>query len=278
MYNTYVYNTGNYNNLGLAVGAGTQDGIVFNGYSLQNTSVVTQELIQDNFPSRSFDIDDVPRGDGRIYLNDYWRSKRITLKGYIKKATNSLLEAEIDAFKYKMSGVQANLDIKIDGAVRRYVASCVNADVFSGRRGYHVTMIPFTLQFDCLTPFGTDTSYTVFDWLAQTALTLEEQVENAGTAEATPIIVLNFTAASSVTAVSFANAATGETITITENITTADYLRIDAENKEGTLNGVIVDYTGTFPQINVGNNAITTIITGTSATYAQTVKFYTPYL
>lgn len=278
MFNTYTYNAATYNNIGLAIGAGSQDGIVFNGYSLQSTSVITTDLIVDNYPSREFDIDNIPRGDGRIYLNDYWRTKRITLKGYIKKDTNSLLEAEIDDFKYALSAPEANLDVKIDGVIRRFVASCTNADVFSGRQGYHITLVPFTLQFDCLKPFGTDTEYTVYDWLAQTGLTLNEQVENYGTAEATPVIIYNFSAASSVTGLTFTNNATSQSITITETISTGDYLRIDGENKEVTLNGSVVDYTGSFPRLDVGVNSFTSTITGTSATYSLTIKFYKPYL
>lgn len=278
MYNTFLYNQALYNGTGVAIGDSDQDDIVFNGYSLQSSTITVTELINDNYPSRALDIEDIPRDHGQVQLSQYWRQKTISMSGYLRTTTASEMAELIKVFKYNCAQPLANLDIKVDGTIYRYIATCTNADVMGNRKGYHITLVPFKLDFVCVTPFSRLTDYTVFDWLDKTSLSLSEQVDNAGTAPATPVIVLNFSAASAVSGVSFENVTTGKKISISATINAGDYLRIDGENKTVELNGTTIDYSGTFPDLKVGGNSVQTVITGTSATYSETVKFYTSFL
>lgn len=277
MYNSYLYNSGLYNGLGRNIGQNDQDTIVFNSYGLQNTMIVTTNMI-DSIPERSLDIVDRPRAHGQILLNDWWRTKDITLTGYIRATSVTELAAEVDQFKYKMSDREGNLDIKIDGVVRRYVATLANKDIFDDRKGYHVTFMPWKLVFRCLTPFAVLPNYISDDFLNETDLSLNEQIENEGTTVAQPVLIFNFSAANAVTALSWTNNTNNEAISITTSISAGDYIRIDGETKQVTKNGTVIDYSGIFPLLDVGINSFSLNITGTSATYSHTVKYLQPYL
>ena len=280
MYNTYNYNTNVYDNLFAFPEITDQDSIIFNDYSLQDpTNITTQELNQDSPSTRDFKTTAVPANHGEIINGDYWRRKIIKLKGVITKSTNALLEAEIDAMKRALSKRDGVLDIKIDGVIRRYVATQINTqNMFQRRRGYHVSMCPYDIQFVCLDPFGKDVNYTSVQHFDLTTLLLEEEMNNAGSAPAQPVVILNFTAVDSISAVKFENVDTSESITLNTTVSVGDIIRFDSENKEVKKNGVIVDYDGSFPRLDAGLNSVAVTLTGTSATYSTTLKHKNSFL
>lgn len=279
MFNTFQYNTKMFNGLGVLTPEGATDDIVFNDYSLQNADVVTQILLQDSTPDRDFGTAAVPRGDGQIITGDFWRRKTVKLKGVIHKTTNALLEAELDAMKKALAVAEAVLDIKIAGVTRRYLATMTSGnDIFGDRKGYHVTFCPFNVEFVSVEPFGKSVSYNSSGFLATSVLILNEEVTNNGTIHAKPVVILNLTAASGVTAISFKNNTTGEEIKVTMSLNAGDYLKFDSEQMQVTVNGTVEDYTGSFPVLATGANSFTITVTGTSCTYDLTVKHKTTYL
>lgn len=279
MFNTFNFNTTQFNTLGVLEAATPPSPLVFNDYELQNSDIITQILIQDNTPERDFSSVLVPRGDGEIVTGDFWRRKIVKVSGFIRKTTNALLEAELDAMKKALAVAEANLDVTIAGSVRRYVATLINgADMFSDRKGFHITFCPFQAEFLCLTPFGLSPNYVSSSFLGQTSLSLDEEVTNSGTIRAKPVVILNVTAASGVTEITFTNNNRGEAIKLTENISAGDYVKFDSETLEVTINGVLQDYTGSFPLLDTGANSFTIDIAGSSITYDLTVKHKTPYL
>lgn len=279
MFNTYNYNTTVYNGLGITIPTVSSDKIIFNSYSLQSADIISQILLQDSTPDRDFDTVGVPRGHGQIITGDFWRKKRVKVSGIIKKPTNELLEIELDAMKKALGVGEAYLDITIAGVVRRYKATLVNgSNLFEQRKGYHITVCPFQAEFECSTPFGESVDYQTIGFLDNSDLAFIEQANNDGTVEAKPVIIVSFSAANSVTAVSFKNNSTGEEIKITQNFVAGDYLRFDSELLSATVNGSEVDYDGAFPSFKTGANNFTLTITGTSATYDLTVKHKTPFL
>ncbi len=279
MFNTFNFNTTPFNSLVTPTPATPVAALVFNNYGLQTSDIVTQILIQDNTPERSFETSAVPRGDGEIITGDFWRRKTVKARGVIHKTTNALLEAELDAMKKALSVAEGNLDITIAGTVRRYIATMTSGNnIFNERKGYHITFCPFEVEFLCLTPFGQSPGYVSSGYLGQTSLSLDEQVDNLGTVRSKPVVILNFTAASGITQITFTNNTRNEAIRLTANITAGDYVKFDSENLEVTINGVIQDYDGAFPLLDTGANSFTIDIAGTSATYDLTVKQKTCYL
>lgn len=279
MFNSFNYNEKDFNELGRAITLADQSNIVFNGYSLQNTNIISSILVQDSTPERAFGTVAVPRGDGEIILGDYWRKKTIKVSGIIKEDTNALLEAELDNMKKALAVPEGTFDIKINGEIRRYHATLINGhSLFDQRKGYHITFCPFEAEFVTVEPYGHDVLYTGRTYENQTLLSFPEQYENLGTVRGKPVVIFNVSAATSITAISFLNNTTGEEIKLTASISAGDYIRFDSETLEVTKNGVVQDYSGTFPRFDTGVNSFTVTITGTSITYTLTVKAKTPYL
>lgn len=279
MLNTFPFNTTQFNALGFLPAAAPASNLVFNNYQLQTTDVVTQILIQDNMPDRDFDTVIVPRGDGEIITGDFWRRKIVKVRGVIHKDTNADLEDEIDLMKKRLAVASANLDVTIAGVVRRYIATLVNgSSMFDDRKGFHITFCPFEAEFLCLVPFGLSLNYNSSEFLGESALTLNEEITNDGSIRAKPVVILNVTAASAVTGITFRNNTRGEAIQLTHAIVAGDYVKFDSETLEVTINGVAQDYDGGFPLLDTGENSFTIDIDGSSITYDLTVKFRTPYL
>lgn len=282
MFNSFNYNSTVYNSIPTLAEILAASSLVFNGYDLQSTDVITSILIQDNTPDRDFQSSAVPRGDGEIIVGDYWRRKTVKIKGIIKKSTSTLLDAEIDAMKKALRVAEGILDVRVPhvgGDVRRYLATLINGNaMFEERQNYHVTFCPFTASFVTLEPFAHSVDYNSSGFLARTDLSFNEEVSNTGTVHAKPVVILNLTAANTVTAVSFKNNTTGEEIKVTMSLAAADYVKFDSEEMEVTVNGVIQDYTGAFPSLATGANSFTITVTGVSCTYDLTVKHKTTYL
>lgn len=282
MLNTGVYNSTTLNNLFTLPSLSDKAAIEFNGYSLQSANIITSILLHDSMPERDLATADAPRSDGKIINGDNWRKKTITLSGTLHTTTAAEMVALINTFKKNVSAREGNLDIRdeIDSTnYRRYIATAVGTDsMFSARVGTDITRCPFTVTFEADDPFGKDLTYTSELFESETDLTFTEEIENLGSAPGKPVFILNFSAASSISAINITNNTTGESIQIAESISAGDYVRFDSENQEVTINGVpVTDYAGVFPEMASGVNNFTVTLTGTSATYDLTVKFFQSY-
>lgn len=280
--NTNLLNTLRLNTQRLRDGGSDQltnltNSVKFGSLELNSLGYIISRLVHDSMPARDFRTFDTPRNNGGGIIGNYWRTKRIVMEGYVSKNTNSELEAAIDTMKQVLSAQEGNLDIAVDGTVRRYRATLINAgNMFSDRKHYHVSFCPFLLEFDCLTPFGQSVNYQV-NTFEESSLAYSDEVTNNGTAPAQGIVIVNFSTASSVTVVNFENTRTGESIEVTNTFSAGGILEINAEEKTVTLNDTAIDFDGVFPEFIQGINSFTITITGTSAIYSLTIKQKTNY-
>lgn len=262
-----------------AVLASTFDDIEFDGYSLQSADVITQELIVYSPPSRELITYKVPRNDGGRLNGNYYRERRVKVKGIIKAASRVLLEQAMDTFKRRMHAVEGNLDLKVNSEIRRIPATLQNSgEMFADRKGYHITYTPFQLEFLALDPFFHDMDYSAETSENVTNLSFPITVENLGTIYARPVITVIFEAATSVTAFTFTNVTNGKSMLITRSFIVGDILVIDTEESTVTVNGVEVDYDGLFPTLDYGSNNCTLATTGSSVQYTSTISFKRSYL
>jgi len=274
MFNQYQYNNSVFNQVINVTNTIPQDDIVYNNYWLQNSTVVTSFADYDNWPSIQNDFFNRPRTDWGWELNYFFRERVITLKWTIKSTTSESLIQEIDRFKKALWVNQQNLDIKINWVIRRAKASVINFDTLFRKENYHITFIPFEVQFRVIKPFFAEITRQIqsFTWLTAD---LTEEMINGWSITTNPVVLITFTAATSVTQISFT--ANSKTITISETINTNDVVKIDCDAKTVTINDVTKDYSWVFPEFVVWWNSYTIDIDGTF-TYDITTYFFNQYI
>ena len=279
LFNTAVFNSRMFNGGTTIAEAYSADRLVFEDYSLSDGSVIVLTNLEDSGPTRDIVGDNVPMGDGMFITNDFFRERKIVARGYVKKSTAALLDAELDTIRKSLATREGNLDVTDNNSTaKRFVATLENyEELFADRQRYHLTICPFKASFVCKTPFGKARTYTSIS-LDTSTLETTQSVVNEGTYKAQPVVTLNFTAASSVTAVTLENETTGESITYTGSIAAGNVLVFDSENKQVTKAGAVQTFTGAFPTLLVGANLLTITVTGTSFTAYDTYKYRKTYL
>lgn len=255
------------------------DDIEFDGYSLQSADVIAQDIVIYSAPSRELINYKVPRNDGGRLNGNYYRQRIIKVKGIMKAASRVLLEQAMDTFKRRMHTPEGNFDLKVNGEIRRIPATLQNSgEMFADRKGYHINITPFSLEFLALDPFFHDVDYTATTSENITNLAYPITVENLGTIYARPVVTVIFEAASSVTSFTFRNLSNGKSMLITRSFIAGDILVIDTEESSVTVNGVEVDYDGLFPTLDYGSNNCTLTTAGSSVQYTSTISFKRSYL
>ena len=279
-FNSFQFNTGIYQGGTSLATVHSTDLVVFDGFSLADNASSFVTHLLDSAPTRDILGKAIPRDDGAFVNADFWREKRIEVRGIVKKSTNALLEAYLDTVRKNLGGTEKNLDITRDSGniVRRYIATLENPhELFADRRYYHNTFCPYVARFVCKTPFATDRDYSSQN-IQVTTSPETDGVSYGGTIEGKPIFVLVFNAANSVTAMTVKNDDTGEELTYTGTLSAGDQLEIDSENNTVKLNGTEVDYSGAFPTLNIGDNTIRYTPTGSSWDIRATIKYKNRYL
>lgn len=282
MLNTLILNTAMLNTgspTPFAVSAADFDNLEFNGYSLQDSDHVSSVIEAFSTPSRELVTFKIPRADGGGWNGDYFRERRVKVSGIIEKVSNALLETEIDTFKQKMCAPQAFLDLKVNGEVRRIVATLEDPEtMFAKREGFHITFTPFEMTFLALEPMWHSVDYETETYEDIALMTYPDEIEVTGSYKAQPVIVVILQAATSVTAIAFENNTNGDAIEVTRAFAAGDVLVIDSEEKSVTVNGTEVDYDGIFPELDIGLNEFEISATGSAIEYTATVKYRKTYL
>lgn len=262
-----------------SVSADAGDSIVFNGYGLQNATIISSQADPDSGPSRDLVRSDRPRGDGRKIQSDSMREKTITIVGVMRKATGPELETELDLMKKRLHKQGGRLEITQGGQKRVYEATVSNFDqIFSGRVGSDISRCPFSIQFACVSAFGFSESRAVNSFFGVTAASSSFEILNEGTYKAKPIFSIFFDAASSVSKVHLKNNTTGKEIEILASFVAGDRLEVDGEAMRVTKNGAEIDFDGFFWDIETDRNSVTLTITSSSHSVTLTEKHYLTYL
>ena len=258
--------------------------ISYNSFSLQDSDFRTKDIIYRNFPEKVIDLEPNARRDGFRVINTYYNRKDISISGTLTKDTEANLKISLDSMKEALHADEAALDIDDGGTTIRYVCSVDSISV--PEEHYHITSIPYRIGFRCQ-PFGHLTSSTTnTNSIASTPFSTTINP----TGSAPPLPILKWTCdgvpTAAVTAISFANTTTGDTITVSSLALDAsgDYLKIDTDAMTVTRSydggaEVSIDFTGVFPRFNATSNSYTVTIT-CAGTFAldQEIIYYPGYL
>lgn len=253
--------------------------IQFEGFILQSDNVISNIILDSSTPARELTKFSIPRKDGLGIIGDYFKERKIKITGYIKYDTGTDLENGIDNMKKLLMIREGNLYRKVNGQIRVVKATLTNPDqMFARREAYHVSFCPFDLEFTSVEPMWHSLDYYAVENLGITNLIYSNILTNDGTYKTDPVLTIDITAATAITAIQFTNNQNGDTIEVVRAFTAGELLVIDSENKSVTVNGAEVDYNGEFPQIECDSNSYTITSTGTSITYNQTLKAKYAYL
>ena len=274
MFNFNLFNLALFNQIPEVATTTPQDDIVYGGYSLKNARMTVSKIGYDIGHSVEAPTYSNPLTDLGGELSYRFRQKIVIVNGKMKAESGEALEMAIDDMKRAHGRPNKDLDIKVNGNIRRAKASCINLDSLFSREHYHIDWIPFTIQFRIVSEFAKELQRQNQSFNNLTT-GITEEIINRGTVRTSPVISMTFNTATGTNNVSFGIA--DNIITVAETITTGDVLQIDCDNKVVTLNSLEIDFSGTFPILEVGTNSYTITKNGT-VDYNFSISYFNNYL
>lgn len=257
----------------------SSDDFYFGTFGLQNSSVLT-EIVRVSAPSLDLSQRGFARESGVYAESAYHRQNRIFISGTLKAASRVALEELMDDMREALSVFGATMKITW-GGVARYYDDCyaVNLEnLFKDRDHYHIDWCPFEFEVVSQHPFARSEDRVTFDApYALTAASTTFVINNAGTAKTDPIISLAVATAGTLSEITVANQANGDSITFTGTFNNGDAIEINGEEKTVTLNGAVVSYAGVIPKAEPGNNIIVVTLTGSGFSVSLTENHYSRY-
>lgn len=239
--------------------------LTYNSNSLQTFNKATNVGINTNTINHT----NVPDSIAQLYIkanaNDStvpdqeYPSKTIALAGTIHGSSQADLDDRIDTFKGYFNQRNVNLDIAYGSSTRRYTA--MKANTISIDRQDKALFAKFSVELICK-PFGFDTTTTNL-WAAKSAFTSATFTETPTIAGSAPYQLPIFTI--TLTAITGA----GDYVQVSNDnnnqelllyglgLTNGDVIVIDCNQRTVTVNGVEVDYYGTFLELEPGAASIT---------------------
>lgn len=224
-----------------------------------NVGIVTNAIEHTNLPEKIATLFAKADADGSSIPAINYPSKKVNIGGIIKGSTDADLDDRIDTFKGYFTGKDKDLDIAYGSSTRRYIATANTVSVVREQKALFAT---FAIEFICTNPFGLDTATTNL-WTAKTAFssaTFTETPTVGGNAPfQLPVITItinSLTGAGDYLQISNDNN-NQELLIYGQGLANGDVVVIDCEQRAVTLNGDLIDYNGTFLELEPGANSIT---------------------
>lgn len=249
--------------------------ISFNGNNLQTATINTQDIDNEGMPEKVLNAYAQANSNDTAITDEDYPSKTIKIKGQITAETPAALDILLDQFRGYLRGKEKNLDIGYGSGIRRYIGTYNgNSDI---KRPGGLQFANFTIGFLCK-PFGQDIAATVLvNQAGRTGATYTDNVNLVGSAPyQLPVATITLTALSTTgnQTINFGNNNTGQQISVTRAFAVNDVIVIDSINKEVRVNGISVDFSGAFVELEPGAQAIGFSHNFTSCTHNYYVEYY----
>lgn len=239
--------------------------LTFNSNDLQtyspatDTGIITNVIDHTDGPDMLMSLLALADADGSSIPAINYPSKPVALAGVIKGSSQADLDSRIDTFKGYFTGKDKNLDIAYGSSTRRYIATAGVPKIQRKQRSY---MAVFQVPLTCTNPFGLDTSATALfaTHTGSTVATFTETPTVGGNAPfQLPIFTITLTALTGAgDYVLISNDNNNQEIMLYGlGLVAGDVIVIDCVERTVTVNGVEVDYYGTFLELEPGANSIT---------------------
>lgn len=239
--------------------------VTYNSNDLQTydystrVGIITNVIEHTSSPDTIMGLYGLADADGSSIPAINYPSKPITLQGAIKGSTQADLDSRIDTFKGYFTGKDKNLDIAYGSGTRRYIATARALPVVRRTKPLFAT---FQVDLICTNPFGLDTSATAL-WATKnnyTSATFTETPTIGGNAPSQlPIFTITIDALTGAgDYVMISNDNNNQEIMIYgQALVATDVIVIDCVERIVTLNGIEIDYYGTFLELEPGASSIT---------------------
>lgn len=239
--------------------------LTYNSNSLQTYDPATRTGIN----TKTIKHTDIPDSIAELYIkssasdstvpDQEYPSRTIALAGSIHGSSQADLDDRIDTFKGYFAQRNKNLDIAYGSGTRRYIV--MKANSVGVERQDKALFATFAIELICK-PFGFNTTPTDL-WAAKTGFTSATFTETPTVTGNAPYQLPIFT----ITLNSFTGDADYVQISNDNNnqeillyglgLLAGDVIVIDCEQRTVTVNGIEVDYYGTFLELEPGANSIT---------------------
>lgn len=244
--------------------------VSFSTKDLNDGTIVTSNISFEG-SSRNITLQDFSLRDGGKVLGEQFKSKSITLNGYISGTSAQDLEERCDDLKKELlNSVEGDLLITYRDGVRRFICTCQSIDF--QRNPYTIDKMDWSIVFVCSNPpYGKDLTQTTIDEtskvLSTTTITSKSyngSVVYGGSRSPLPNIQITVNSATSVSLISMkiTNAnGFSTTTTVSGSFITGDVIEIDKDTGRVLKNGEQIDFTGGFPKFTLtGNTYVFTVI------------------
>lgn len=250
--------------------------VQFNGLDINNVVEITERALHDSAPSRNISIYKIARRDGEKLVSAYFARKEISLTGFIQSTTKEGLEVLIDNLKSKFQVKQGILDIEyaVWNVVRRYLATF--SELVIERDPDHIDWCPFSVKFLVPSGKGKNINQTAVIFSGITTSPYANVFNNLGSAEATPQVKITVNTQTALSVITLSDGI--NTLTLTQTFNNGDVIIIDFDTWIITKNAVPIDYTGSFPTWEPGNNNFTLTTTATARNLDLEISYYKTYL
>lgn len=232
--------------------------IFFNSINLANLEGVKIDKIDTHaIPTKVTSVSKLARADGAKMVNSDYGPKNIIIEGHIVSSSRDAMQTIRDTLLRYLQPQEATLRFIQSGAERNYTATLENV-IFSNVGGGYAE---FTINFVCADPFGYNSISIV--GLNSSSNTSENSLKTLGApilggykAEPTLSVEVSAVSGGAGKYIKLSNPASGKAIYITRTWAANDSLVVNCRNKTVTVEGVAVDYTGTFPTWEIGDSQL----------------------
>ncbi len=244
-----------------------------------HVGIISNVIDHTDLPTKIAELYAIAGADRSAIMSTSYPSKTITLAGAIKGSTQDDLDSRIDTFKGYFRGTDKNLDIDYAGTTRRYIATVNTTSI---KRMQQSLWAIFTIEFICTLPFGKETSSSsLFSSLNQTTASKNFTPTIGGTAPfQLGIITLTIDSLTGTADyISISNDLNNQQMLLFGlGLANGDVIVIDCDQRTVTVNGVVVDYQGTFLELAPGASSITIANAFTTCQIDYVGIYYKRYL
>ena len=219
-----------------------------------SNNIYLEQLDVDSSTPLGPQVFDTAARDGGKLVAAYFKTKQITIKGRVVGVDYPTLNANLDALKQNMMGVNLNLDVNDGTVCKRYIVTN-QADVQIPRDRTMLTFANFSVTYLVIDPpFGIDAvqggAINTFTALTSPNVTVDlftSTLVFSGSAQPAAKVVVTFTNPGDLYALDVVDVSNSRSMNLTYAFAAGDVLVVDLVNYTVQVNGIDINYTGQLP-------------------------------